>query len=92
MQTAGDFPCRCRSITDRHACGMQQPHATRLHHLRTTAPLTRSRATMSRQGTTLTVQCTGDQPLYLGMDFGTSGARAIAIDGEHSPCNTSVIA
>ena len=38
---------------------------------------------MRRQGTTLTVQCTGGQALYLGMDFGTSGARVIAVDGEH---------
>jgi hypothetical protein len=82
MQTTGGHPARCRSVTDQHACGMQQPQATGLHSLRTTAFLTRSRAAMRRQCTAATVQCIAGQALYLGMDFGTSGARAIAIDGE----------
>ena len=97
MKTAGGHPCRCRSITDWHACGMQQPHATRLHRSqqRTTTSLTRSIATMRRQATAAPVQCVVGQGLYLGMDFGTSGARAIAIDGEHFhivPCSANVIA
>lgn len=37
---------------------------------------------MRRKGTSATVQCVAGQALYLGMDFGTSGARAIVIDGE----------